>query len=623
MSDGIISTKYQGDSTDNQRAIAALEKKYDELKGTITEAKSAAKAAAKQAAEDLKRHQKEVQDDAMISRKVFRQTTAALKKEEQEQTKAQREAARDAKQQARDVAAEKKRAARDAANAVKQNERDTARETRRIVHEEANDSRRVFRQTTAALKKEHLERKRVAREQKMADNQLTGWITGLVGVQSGYAAVVGLIQSAVTHQQKLVELSDEHGKSQDRLSRNFALQAGLTAIQGKESQKSINAEGIRAGVTAEKAGGAATQLVSSDFSHKEASGKSLRALLAAQAAAGDQAGDSEEFALAVSMLLSAGGLEKNAANVERVGKIIYGGKKAGNMKASDIQFIAPKIQGFIKQGGSLEEAVGGFVAMEDTANREQSATAIKIMRERLAGAAGRKIGAKLKKYGIDPDKVDYVGESELEVNKYLKAKIDKLPKAGPGNQAGAIQDIFGGDAGSAVTGALDRIDRYEKMMAAMKDGKGYAAAVGMMQSGDDFDARQIAERQKLWHADRFTTQTTRASERDLARKDAGMSSFRSDFILERGKQARYLGLDDKAGEHVGSAYSDPKTLALMSNPVTGAYGGMKLLGDLLFKNSEKLEENTKAVQLQNENMKGQPADPKVKAPNPVGAGANE
>lgn len=516
MADTTIPMKFTGNGQDLERAIASLEKKYTDLEAKIVNAKSAAKTAAQQAKEDLKNKEKAEAEAARKQRELDRQVAAdarearrrkereenqARRKSERDDADAKREKARkerenerDRRQEARETQRQVMAAEREAAREKARIERDEIRRQREAAAERKRIAREEAREKAKIRREEERERKKIEREEKRALEQQQQWVGGIFRAMAAYVGITTILSTILTQNEKLIQQADEWGDKQDKLSRGFALQASMSALQGKGAQDSINKEALIAAIPVEKASGAATQLVSSGFTANQASGPALRKLLAGQAAAGDADGDAEKFALSVSQIMSAANLPKTAENVERVTRDIYALKKLGNLKAEDMEFIAPKIQGFITQGGSLEEGLAAFATMEETTNREQAATGSKIMWERLMGANGRKIEKHLKAVGLKPEQVDFIGESQLDVAKTLKTAFDQLPQE---KRQPAIQSIFGNEAGSAVTGFLNHLDRYQEFVEGQKDTKGFDDAVKLMQSGSDVARKRSNIRKEL------------------------------------------------------------------------------------------------------------------------------
>lgn len=485
--DTTIPMRFAGNGSDLERAIASLEKRYQDLTTKMSEGASKAKSAAMAAKEAAK----QAADGAEKSRKVYHDTVAQLEKEHRREIASNERKAERNKAIAHKEANESRRVFQQEIARLAREEKEASREHNRLVHQDANESRRVYRETTRQLAREERERinaakaaarekKRIEREHARQDARMQQWAGSAMSVFAGYVSISTILSTIISQSEKIIEQADEWGNKQDKLSRAFAVQAGLTALGGKQAQANINAEALRAGVPIEQASKAAKQLVSSGFNAEEAQGSALRELLNAQAAAGDQEGDGEKFALAISQLMSAANLDKTGENIKQVGQSMYALKKSGNLEVSDMEFIAPKIQGFIAQGSSWQEALATFTAMKDSDNRENAATGSKIMWQRLMGANGRKIGKHLKAIGLDPEEVDYIGESQLEVVDRINKAINALPieKRQP-----AIQNIFGTDKAASIQGFLAHAERYKQLMEEQKNVAGYEGAIQTMQSG--------------------------------------------------------------------------------------------------------------------------------------------
>lgn len=630
MADGQVSIKFSGNANDVERAVASLEKKYEQLTNQISETTSKSKQAAIAQKEAIKAHEKAVQEDAKLSREVFRQTVTALKQAEKEKLAAEKVKSAEARELIRQDAAEARRTYRQTLAVLKQAEQDelsakkavtaekqrlvrqdadearrvykttiaalkeaeqaelkakreSSNETRRLAREDANESRRVFRQTVNALKEQEREevratreasneKKRIRREEareinriarqltrdkkqaeqheKMLNDNTKHWVTLIGSAALAYAGVSNVVDTLITKQQELIDKADEFGLKQDRHSRQFAVQAGLTALESKDYQKSINEEALRAGVDTEQATAAATQLVSSGFTAKESSSTALRKILQGMAASGEAGGDAGQFALNASQALAASGMEKNQANLDKVMRAMFASKRAGNFLAPDLEQLAPKLQGFVSQGGSFEEAMAAFNTMKETTNKEQAATSFKIMVERLMGAKGdKKRTAQLEKLGLKPEDVDLIGESLGDVGKLLNERMSKLDAT---ERQPFLQKFFGTEAASSVQGFLNKQQRFQEFIDVQKNTDDYMKAVGVAQSGPDVAARRSKVKNELQISDKHNDLTLLFDEFERQQRNSGASEAQIAITRQMANLQRMFGIDPRTALDTGS-----------------------------------------------------------------------
>lgn len=565
MADGELTVKAVGNSSDAERAVASLEKKYDELIAKIGEGASKAKSAAMAAKEAAKQQEKAAAEAARKIRDAERQAEAAKREEkrrsdreaEQSRKKNEREerekqraavaALKDAERQkqaaARESARIKAAQEREAVRAAKQAERDQLRETqtaarerRRIALESSREKKRIIREEAQERKRIEREAAKSERDDQRANAQVQSWLAGLVSVQAAYGLITAGIQEAIQHQQELIRLSDEHGRDQDRRTRSFGVNAGLNLAQAQEATASMNAVAVLTGVGTEQLEPAASGLVGSGFEWQHASGDALQRLVESRAAGGG-GGDLGQLASNAALGLNAQGLPKTPESIERFGSNIWALRREGNVEPQDIEFLARQLA--LAKDQTFEENLALYGTLRDVAPADVSGTAFgafhKTMRAPSPKAQKVMAGAKL-----DPKSADFVGESTQTVIRRVAEARNRLPKD---EQDDFTTRLFGREFVGPITHLLDNPDRYEELLKAQGDKRGYRDAVKLSQSGIDFAANVTEQEQKQEQAAMVTPQTDEANQRALMRRKHGMTHARSNFIQGVGQAGRYVGID--------------------------------------------------------------------------------
>ena len=571
MADGVVSTKFVGNATDAERAIAELEKKYADLANKVTEhnskakteamaAREAQKQADKQAAEALRKQRADeraaLAQQREDRRKSEREAAQLLRSKERDEREATRTAARAAAESARQQQALAKEAARE----QQRNEREAAREQKRLEQESRRDAVATARERVRAKREEVRERKRImaeeAREQKRiereherAGQQVRQWAAGVVSMGAAYVGVSSILETIISQNQKVIEQADEQGLKQDMLARKFRVQGELGKLKGAEAAQNINRIAVKNTVTPEHAFSAAEALASHGFSAKDASGPALDIILKGMAANNMIGEDPAELAAAMAMKLDVFGKEKNAKNLKASVVASQRLSKPTNTKVTDIAAYASKMSGIAE---SVDEKTADSIMaiVHQTAATDVTGTAVKIFFDRSKGAASNsQTKAALKQMKIvdqktgkprtmTPGDVDMVGEDAETVMRRWNEGFKSLPKE---MQAGVRNKAFGTEAASSAKFLLDHVDQIKQFNALQDDAAGFEKDVAINTSGSAAAKRRLDVEKQLQFSSKSNDVTLIFDQLEMNRRAQGHSEARTYIERQNASLVRLLG----------------------------------------------------------------------------------
>ena len=281
MTEGVVQAKFVGNSADAEKAIAALEKKYEQLNNKITETKNRAKTAAQEAKEQAQREAKAAAEAARKKREEERAAQAAIRDErrrtERETRDAERKAVREsqeaarAKQKAEDEArrearyAERQadRAKRDAERAAlmaqrdeqRKAEREQAQEQRRTLRDAAEAARAAARAESEAKREARAKEREALREKKAAERD---------AARSALLQQREIDRAAKQAERDRIRAIKEEERERKRVDREAAKQAKLIAKIHEEQNAAVQrgVDQVKNWATAAISVGAAYQTVS-------------------------------------------------------------------------------------------------------------------------------------------------------------------------------------------------------------------------------------------------------------------------------------------------------------------------------------------------------------------------
>jgi hypothetical protein len=571
MADGVVSTKFVGNATDAERAIAELEKKYAELANKVTEHNSKAKTEAMAAREAQKQADKQA---AEALRKQRADERAALAQQREDRRKSEREAAqllrakerddreatRTAARAAADAARQQAALAKEAAREQQRNEREAAREQKRLDAESRREAAATARERVRAKREEVRERKRLmaeeAREQKRIEaeseriaNATSEWVMTIGKAGAAYIGVSATLDMLIGQNQKLIEQADEQGLKQDKLARKFRVQGELGKLKGDEAAQSINKIALKNTVTPEHAFSAAEALASHGFSAADASGPALDVILQGMAANNMIGEDPAQLAAAMAMKLDVFGKEKNAKNLKASVVASQRLSKPTNTKVTDIAAYASKMSGIAE---SVDEKTADSIMaiVHQTAATDVTGTAVKIFFDRSKGAASNsQTKAALKQMKIvdqktgkprtmTPGDVDMVGEDAETVMRRWNEGFKSLPKE---MQAGVRNKAFGTEAASSAKFLLDHVDQIQQFNALQGDAAGFEKDVAINTSGSAAARRRTDVEKELQFASKYNDVSLIFDQLEMNRRTQGRSEMMTGLERKNAELIRYMG----------------------------------------------------------------------------------
>lgn len=636
MADGVVSTKFVANATDGERAIATLEKKYSELLAKVTETNSKAKSDAIAAREAVKAQAKEVADAARKQKEIDRALAASQREERRRTEREMRESLRKVEREASEAKRNQARADRDAERAklaedreAARNklalEREAAREQKRIEAESRREALATSRERVRAKREEVRDRKRLiaeeAREEKRAEadakrkaDHTAAWVQTIIQAGVAYLGVSSIIDTIISQNQKLIEQADEQSLKQDVMTRKFRVQGELNKLKGDEAATSINKIAIKNTVSSEHAFSAAEALASHGFSAKDAQGPALDVILQGMAANNMIGEDPAELAAAMAMKLDVFGKEKNTANLRASIIATQRLSKPTNTKVTDIAAYASKMAGIAE---SVDETTADSIMaiVHQTANTDVTGTSVKLFFDRLKAPTPKAMKELAKMKVTDPATgklrtmtpadVDMLGEDPETAIRRLKQGIESLPE---NERPIARNRIFGAEAASPSKFLMDHVDQIKKFNALQTDAAGFEEDVKINTSGSAAARRRLNQQRDLQMAAKGNDVTLIFDQLEMNRRASGRSEFMTGLERKNAELIRYMGGSTEYAASkltpFGAEGERQYITALMQ--VMEAKGGEIPTG-ISDKYVKILEENTKAVEQQNELLRAEAA----------------
>lgn len=356
-----------------------------------------------------------------------------------------------------------------------------AKVTQRFIGDAASVERAIAvmeKKYDAALAKMQGANRKFKSTSQEAAESLQNWALGLATAGAGLFSISRIFDTIIQKQEELIRKADEFGSKQDRRTRSFAVNSGITHAQAVEAEATMRAVAAKTGVPLEALEPAASGLVGAEFDWKDAAGPALKNLIEMRNVTGG--GDSGELSGQISLLLAGQGLEKTPGNIERLGSDIWALRKAGRIEASSSQHIARQLA--LAKNLPLEENLALFTNLMDVAPDDVAGTAFGKLHKVLRAPTDKQRAA-MKAAGIDPLKADFKGESTQEVLDYISGKFKALPDAGIGGKDDLLKKLIGEEFIAPAKHVFDDPGRFRALMAAQKNKAGYRAAIAEAQSG--------------------------------------------------------------------------------------------------------------------------------------------
>jgi hypothetical protein len=274
---------------------------------------------------------------------------------------------------------------------------------------------------------------------RAAQSAAGGWDKVIGSLRSTAAALIGggsvltAINMVSEANRKALEDAQNAAKEYDRLFRGFRIQAGLGAIEAEQAKNKIIAIGKANAVKEDVATAAAKELVGSGFAVDQATGPALQAFLKVRSAMDQQNGGAAEagqLAGAMASYLFSQGLDKNAGNVERVGRDFFALYAKGKLQFPDFGEISKEGATFAGKLNPEEQFSAYSVLRDANLAGPEAATGLRniVLRLSTAGAPNDRTRTDaLQRLGLKPGDVDLVGESFGEAMTKIRDKLAGVP----------------------------------------------------------------------------------------------------------------------------------------------------------------------------------------------------
>jgi hypothetical protein len=359
-------------------------------------------------------------------------------------------------------------------------------------------------------------------------SSVAGWVAAVAGV-GGYVSSLDELMGKI----------EEAGLKHDDMARKFAVQAGKSGLDRSLDQERIGNVAYSTASTMMEASAIGTELASSGFSAKDATGDALAVALKAQAAMGEQgSGKGPEVVRAASRAMQAMGMEQNAGNLGRVLMAVQQAGKAGFMKFDDLGKVSGKVSGFAGKA-SMEELLSAYAVGLKTMDAENASTGLKIFGSRTMGA-GRDVQRKqlLAEIGMKPEDVDFVGEGLDTVTNRLAKGIGSLPAA---KRTSWEKKFFGDEGADFAHNLLTDRASMQDFRNVMTNREGFEADAKEMTTGKAAADRRLSLRREMLLAARDRNAKQKADAADVVAMESGQSDFERWVNSNAMKGAMFLG----------------------------------------------------------------------------------
>lgn len=380
----------------------------------------------------------------------------------------------------------------------------------------------------------------IGRKQKQSSDSVVSSLKGQIGsvasLAAGYLSLATAITTAFEKNREFIRLADEASLKLDEMSRKFRIQGGLTALQGASAQKSIQAAAVAAGFSSEQAFQAATQMVSSGATPEEAQGKGLEVVLKTMAASnlfgrgqegGPPVADPTALAKAMTSYLNSQGLKLSPDNYEKIGMGVQRAFKNTDILLPDLVELA-QIGSVLKGRLSQEEQIAAMAGLKTEGGLAGADAATQLRNTVLFSATSKGHVAEekaLRKMGLKPEDVDFVGETFTDVLKRYQQGLSKLK---PEQVLPTLETIFGKRSVTGAKNLIDNVGLLEERQKVLGDKNAFESDVAVATSGRAAGNRRLIEAEQQQLADRAGKYSDVDVKRSfgIAAREGGMSEAR-------------------------------------------------------------------------------------------------
>lgn len=382
-----------------------------------------------------------------------------------------------------------------------------------------------------------------------------GWVGKgvgkLAGMAAGYLSVTGAIGGVIAANKEMMDQADQAALKYDELFRKVNVQANMLGVAGEAGQKRILDTAIVNAATAEESAAIAKALAGSGFNAEQATGSALDAVLKAQAAMGQQGeGKGAVIAESVAKYMNSLNIPMTGENMKSVMVAVQQSAKAGFGKFEDMAQLSGKVGGFSGKADSADVLAAFNIGLLNSASADTASTGLKIFGDRLMGAKGDKEReGLLKKAGIKPEDVDFIGEKFDTVMERVGKAVEAMPEA---NRAPWMQKMFGTETAGFAGKLLENRGRMDEFRAVMGNEKGFAADVEEMTSGKAAARRRLGLMAERDAAEKDTGAAEMLSAADIIAARKGLSPAMRAYSRFKASTMQGLGFSPETA--IGSAY---------------------------------------------------------------------
>ncbi|QDV50856.1 phage tail tape measure protein [Gimesia fumaroli] len=417
----------------------------------------------------------------------------------------------------------------------------------------------AWRRSTQSVAAFNEELDKIGRKQSRNKQQsgrfFRGMSSGLAGMVGGYISVAGAAGILMNKNREILTQTEEVGKKFDEIFRKLRVQSGLRGIQGTEAQERVLEIAERQAFTSEQASGASTQLVSSGFTAKEATGGSLEEflrILNASNITGKEV-DPAELAKALASYLQSQGLEKNAENVALVGRKVQALFRGTNLQLPDLTELS-KVSSIFKGMLTVEDQLGGMSTLVDQIPAAEAKTGFRNFVLRLSTVTEDqkpKVEA-LEKLGLQKEDVDFVGESFTDILDRLAVGIEKVPEK---DRKGVLNQIFGEKTIAAAEALINDRQKVKDSFPIQNNTKQFLDDVDEATSGRNAASRRAKVRLERRRFKQDQQDDLKKLELEELAEREGLSPLRRDINEKGYNTARYLGIDSDTALNIINPWS--------------------------------------------------------------------
>jgi len=394
--------------------------------------------------------------------------------------------------------------------------------------------------------------RRGAKETTSGFGKISGGLTSLI---SGYVGVTAVVGGWINANRKVIQQGEEIARTYDAVARKFKVQAGMKGLEAETAQSRIGKIGAARGFGFEDSFAAATQLVSSGFSAKEASGDSLTEFLKLQNAT-NAAGanfDPKRLAAAQAGFLSTSRLDLNAKNLKRSGRAFQGLFKSRNILPSDLEAlsgVAPTLGAL-----TIEEKLGAFAELrQGNLAPSVAATGLKKVVSSLQTASETpRVRKALERAGVDIEDVDLVGENITQVIDTLSAAVERMPEK---KRAGFFKNVFGEEGSAAAQLLIKRREPLKEGIAIAGNPASFQRDLKVAESGGDFVLRRQEAETKLRRKAEGTKGAVTRGEMQAKMEEDGLPPIIRDISTGIFNASRYIGFSPESSTRIAT-YGSP------------------------------------------------------------------